>query len=103
MRKIFESLGATVTWDNDTKTVTGKKGDITVNLTIDSKTMFKNGNPKLLDVAPTLVESRTLVPVRAIAESFDCEVTWDSNTQSVYIKAENGTAKLLYPNRLAIL
>ena len=91
MRKIFESLGATVTWDDDTKTVTGKKGDITINLTIDSKTMFKNGNPKLLDVAPTLVESRTLVPVRAIAESFDCEVTWDNNTQSVYIKAENDT------------
>ncbi|MBE7060071.1 MAG: trypsin-like serine protease [Ruminococcaceae bacterium] len=91
MRKIFESLGATVTWDDDTKTVTGKKGDITINLTIDSKTMFKNGNPKLLDVAPTLVESRTLVPVRAIAESFDCEVTWDNNTQSVYIKAKNDT------------
>ena len=28
MRKIFESLGAVVTWDAPTRTATGKKGDV---------------------------------------------------------------------------
>lgn len=85
MRKIFESLGAVVTWDDDTQTVTGRKGDTVVNVSIDSRTLFKNGVPKLLDVAPMLIESRTLVPVRAIAESFDCEVNWIEETNTVEI------------------
>ena len=85
MRKIFESLGAVVTWDAPTQTATGKKGDTIVNVSIDSKVLFKNGVPKSLDVAPTLIESRTLVPRRAIAESFDCEVLWIAETKTVQI------------------
>ena len=88
MRKIFESLGAVVTWDDASQTATGKKGDIIVNISIDSKTLFKNGVPKLLDVAPMLIDSRTLVPVRAIAESFDCNVEWIAETQTVKISTD---------------
>ncbi len=85
MRKIFESLGAVVTWDQASQTATGKKGDTIVNITIDSKILFKNGVPKTLDVAPAIIDERTLVPVRAIAESFDCNVEWISETQTVNI------------------
>ncbi len=85
MRKIFESLGAVVTWDESTRTVTGKKGDITVNVTIDSKVLFKNSVPKTLDVSPVIIDGRTLVPVRAIAESFDCSVDWVAESRTVKI------------------
>lgn len=85
MRKIFESLGAVVTWDAATQSVTGKKDDIIINMSIDSKVMFKNGVPRNLDVPPTLIDSRTLVPVRAIAESFNCDVQWIAETQTVKI------------------
>ncbi len=86
MRKIFESLGAVVSWDEASRTVTGKKGDITVNLTIDSTVLFKNSSPVKLDVAPIIIDGRTLVPVRAIAESFDCDVNWVADTRAVEIK-----------------
>lgn len=85
MRKIFESLGAVVTWDNSTQTATGRKGDTIVNVSINSKTLFKNGVPTSLDVPPALIDGRTLVPVRAIAESFDCEVAWIQDTRTVEI------------------
>ncbi len=85
MRKIFESLGAAVSWDDPSQTATGKKGDTIINITIDSKTLFKNGVPKVLDVAPALIDGRTLVPARAIAESFDCKVEWVEESQSVHI------------------
>lgn len=92
MRKIFESLGAVVTWDEPSRTATGKKDGVTVNVSIDSKTLFKNGEPKTLDVAPALIDGRTLVPVRAIAESFDCKVDWIAETRTVQIVTdENGT------------
>lgn len=90
MRKIFESLGAVVTWDNPSQTAIGKKDGTVVNLTIDSKTMFINGEPKVLDVGPMLIDSRTLVPVRAVAESFDCKVDWVEETQSVKITTDAG-------------
>ena len=38
-----------------------------------------------LDVAPTAMNNRTLVPVRAIAESFNCTVDWDQTSQTVII------------------
>lgn len=88
MRKIFESLGAVVTWDESSRTVTGKKGDTTVNVTIDSKVLFKNSSPKALDVAPVIIDGRTLVPVRAIAESFDCTVEWVEKTRTVKIETD---------------
>ena len=85
MRKIFEALGATVSWDGASRTATGKLGDTVVNVTIDSNVLFKNGVPKTLDVAPALIDGRTLVPARAIAESFDCVVDWIGETRTVTI------------------
>ncbi len=90
MRKIFESLGAEVSWDDPSQTATGRKGDTIVNITIDSRNLFKNGVPKVLDVAPALIGERTLVPARAIAESFDCRVEWVEETQSVHIFSLEG-------------
>lgn len=90
MRKIFESLGAVVSWDAESKTATGKMGDIVVNVTIDSNVLFKNGVPKSLDVAPALIDGRTLVPARAIAESFDCIVDWLAETRTVKITKNSG-------------
>jgi len=86
MRKIFEALGATVTWDEASRTVTGKKDDITINMSIDSNILFKNSVPKVLDVAPLIIDGRTLVPARAIAESFDCSVDWIAENRTVKIE-----------------
>ena len=90
MRKIFEALGAVVSWDSPSQTATGKKDDIVVNVSIDSTVLFKNGSPKVLDVAPCLIDGRTLVPARAIAESFDCTVDWDDRTRTVVITSGDG-------------
>lgn len=85
MRKIFESMGATVNWDDATRTVTSTKGATTISMTIDNPTMTVNGNAVVLDSAPQIVNDRTLVPVRAIAESFGSTVDWDGNTKTVTI------------------
>ncbi len=85
VRAIFEALGATVEWKNDTREVISTKGDITITMAIDNTTMYKNGTPITLDVAPQIIGERTLVPVRAIAEAFNCKVEWDNDTQTVII------------------
>lgn len=47
--------------------------------------IFINGNELLTDTAPIIVDGRTLVPVRAIAEGLWCDVSWDQQTQCVSI------------------
>lgn len=88
MRTIFEALGSVVTWDAQTKSVNAEKNGTTVSLVVDSETMFINGKPRHLEVAPVIVDARTLVPLRAIAESFDCEVEWKQMNRSVFIKTD---------------
>ena len=86
MRKIFEELGAGVSWDGNTRTVTGKKGDRTVKVTLDNKTMYVNNQTIQLDTPPIIISDRTLVPVRAVAEGLGCDVQWDSKSYTVYIE-----------------
>lgn len=85
VRAIFEAIGATVTWDNDTRTATAIKGDITIKLTIDDTTAYVNDTPKTLDVPARLVSGRTLVPARFVAESMNAEVWWDDETKTAYV------------------
>ena len=82
MRAIFEALGATVGWDQDTKTVTSYDpvSETSIVLQIDSDKMFVNDTEVKLDVPAKLVNDRTLVPVRAIAEGMNSTVSWDQDT-----------------------
>ena len=85
LRAIFEAMGATVSWDGDTQTVTATKGSRTVVSTVGDTAMYVNGTKTEMDVAPMIVDNRTLVPARFVAEAFDCTVEWIENTKSVSI------------------
>ncbi len=86
LRAIFEALGASVEWDGDTKTVTSVKGDVTVKLTIGSNVLYKNAETVELDVPAQIVgEGYTMVPARAIAESYGVTVNWDDATKTVLL------------------
>jgi hypothetical protein len=84
LRTIFEALGATVEWDNDTQTVTAFKADTEVKLVIGGQA-FKNGSPVFLDVPARIISGRTMVPLRFVSEAMGCAVEWDNDTQTVNI------------------
>ncbi len=85
LRPIFEALRTAITWDDTTETVTATKENRIVSLTIGQPTMFINGVPTEMDVAPILIDNRTLIPVRFVAEAFACIVTWDDMKNVVNI------------------
>lgn len=85
VRAIFEAIGATVEWDDSTKTVTAKKGDDTVRLTINDPILKKNDTSFKLEVPAQIVGGRTMVPARAVAEAFDLKVNWDGRTKTVFV------------------
>lgn len=83
MRAIFEALGADVEWNGDTQTITAKNNDITIQMQIGNNTLTKNGQSTQMDVSPQIIDGRTMVPVRAISDSFNVTVDWDGYTQTV--------------------
>ena len=85
MRSIFEALGAKIDWDAQTKSVTATKDDNTIVMQINSSTFSLNGSQKALDVPAFIQDGRTLVPLRAVSESLDCAVEWNSETKTVGI------------------
>lgn len=85
LRAIFEALQAEVAWDNDTRTITATKGKDTVALTIGQNTAKVNGKTVKLDAPATIIDGRTLVPLRFSAEAFGAKVTWDAKTESAHI------------------
>ncbi len=90
MRAIFEALGAVVEWDGETQTVISydPKSEVSIVLQIGSNKLFVNDKPVELDVAAKVVNERTMVPVRAIAEGMNCKVDWDQENLTVIIVKE---------------
>lgn len=85
LRAIFEALGASVEWNQETKTVTSNLGGTEIFLTIGENKLIKNGEEIALDVPAMIMNGRTLVPVRAVSESFGVAVEWDAETRTVIL------------------
>ena len=96
MRKIFETLDATVSWNDDTQTASGVKNGVRVSVTIDSPEARVGNEIKSLDQPPVLIDGRTLVPLRFISESFGAEVEWVDETQTVNITLDSTDAGTIY-------
>ncbi len=89
MRFIFEKLGATVNWDNETNTAVAIKDDAIIVIQIGNSAMFKNETKVELEVPAKLVADRTLIPVRAVYESLGCKVNWIEENSEVIITSDN--------------
>lgn len=89
LRKIFEAMGAVVDWNDNTQTVTATKDNKVVTAKINDKNLYINGVAKTLDVPPMIIDGRTLVPARFVAESFGANVDWVDSTQTVVIATTN--------------
>ena len=85
LRAIFEAMNASVVWNDATNTVLSTRGTTRISMTIGSKVMYKNDVPIELEVPAQLINDRTMVPVRAIAESFGATVEWDDAAKTVSI------------------
>lgn len=88
IRAVIEEIGGTVDWNGAAQEVTLTYGQDEIRLTIDSTTAYLNNAAQMLDTAPTIINDRTMLPIRFIAESFDFDVDWNGETQTVTITKE---------------
>lgn len=85
IRFVAESLGATVNWNSISKTVIIDSKQDKIYIPIGSSVAFLNGEAIELDVPAQIVDNRTLMPVRFVAESLGGTVDWNSETRTVLI------------------
>jgi hypothetical protein len=87
LRAIFEALGAQVDYQNGV--ISSNKGDDIVVLYLGQKYMKVNDQTVSLDVAPAVINNRTLVPIRAISDAYSCTVNWDGGKKTVFISTNS--------------
>lgn len=103
VRVISEGFGADVEWNGETKTVKITKGDKVIAMTIGSP-ILKNidilerdddtptsviGREITLDAAPEIINDRTFVPLRAIAEALGKTVYYNDTYKMIIIGYKN--------------
>ena len=85
VRAIIEAFGGKVGWNDVTQTVTlTMDGDVII-LGINLRTAYLNGTEHTLDVAPVVMNGRTMLPIRFVAESFNLGVAWEADSRTVTI------------------
>ncbi len=90
LRFISESLGAKVDYQDGIISVT--TDDRTVIMNIGSTDYTVNGDTFAMETVPVVINQRTLVPLRVVAEALGFEVDWDGQNQKVTVKrGEKGT------------
>ena len=102
---VVKKLGGT--YDPETETFTAvvpqdgvygvieKENLLKIELQIDNLQAEINDVPYMNDVAPVIVNDRTMVPLRFIAEAFGAEVTWDEPTKGVTINMDGHILNLV--------
>lgn len=91
IRPIAEKLGLEILWDDPTDTVTLKKDNFYIELVIGSTVAKTSSGEKTLLTAPKIINSRTMVPLRFIAEQLGLIVSWNEEYQRVVIAGEVDT------------
>lgn len=102
LRDIFESLGATIQWVQESQSVIATKGTTRIVLKIGSPTAWRNDQPIHLDVEAKLINEKTMVPIRFVSESLGASVKWAGTTKSVLISSKS-EYPIYYRNKVIVL
>lgn len=84
-RFLGTALGAELIWDGAARKVTYSLNGVEIVLWVDKTTALVKGVEKRLDVAPTIVGSRLLIPLRFASENLGAGIKFDGRTRSIEI------------------
>lgn len=86
LRAVADNLNVVVNWNNTDKRVdmVNSKGT-SVQLWIGKTDALKDRQSLAIDAPPEIIEGRTFVPLRFVAEALGVNVTWDDFTRTAYL------------------
>lgn len=83
VRKVAGILGAEVDWQPDTRTVSVRKGEITLLIKIGDEALLSGQKLILMDTSAKIIDDRPYLPLRAIAENLGYSVLWDAQARTI--------------------
>ncbi len=72
-----------------------EKASVEIKMTVNSMTAYVNGIAKTLDAAPVIKNSRTMLPVRFVADNLGATVNWDGATKTVSVKSADVSIEIV--------
>lgn len=84
-RLTLETVGADVSWDNETRTAIATLNDIEVRIPIGESYIVVDNQKVENDTKSLIKDGRTYLPIRKVMESFGYKVGWDGLSQTVLI------------------
>jgi len=85
IRTLIESLGGKTDWEAKERKVTITLNGHSIILWIGKTTALVDGNKVTLDVASQIINDRTYIPLRFVAENLNASVQWDQSAKTVTI------------------
>ncbi len=79
LRGVFDAMGYEIKWLEDSKTAALIKDGVSIIIKIGSNEIKANGNSVSVDVPAQIINSRTMIPLRAVAEISNATVEWNKD------------------------
>lgn len=98
VRWVGEALGAKVDWNEANQTVLINSSADQITSKSDQIQLIVNGKVVQPDVAPRVIDGRTLVPVRWVAEALGAQVDWNETARVVIITGAGRTGVTVIPS-----
>ena len=84
-RRTMEAFGCTVSWNERDRVASASKDGITVEVPIGQRYILADGSRVSIDTVSVILNGRTYLPIRAVAEAFGAMVTWEGTSRTVVI------------------
>lgn len=83
-----QTLDGQISWVGENQSIIFIKGDTRIVFTVGQSTAWVNGKEKQMGVVVRIINNRTMVPLRFIANELGAELTWNvaSQSASMHIK-----------------
>lgn len=76
IRFVAENLGTSLAWDDANQIITMSRDGLTIEMKIGSNFMKINDEIVALEVAPTIINGRTMIPLRAVVQALNIPIHW---------------------------
>ncbi|MHC1722929.1 MAG: stalk domain-containing protein [Aminipila sp.] len=90
IRPLIEVTGGNVTYDNASKQVSITLADKQIQFILGQNTALVNGEKVLMDVKAQVINGKTMIPLRFVAENLGMSIKWDQANKVVVITYPEG-------------
>ncbi|GHU76529.1 hypothetical protein FACS1894188_09200 [Clostridia bacterium] len=85
IRAAIEAMNGTAAWADAEKKISLTCGENAIEMRLGQRVFSVNGEYKELDVPPQIINDRTMLPIRFVAENIGCEIAWVGATKQVIV------------------